>query len=63
VPNDRFDGGAAAHLAADRDGDAAHLSADPDAKLAGVVMAAIAFIDVDAAGLDPGQRLQLGDRS
>jgi hypothetical protein len=26
-----------------------------------VVVAAIAFVDVDAAGLDPGQRLQLGN--
>jgi hypothetical protein len=26
-----------------------------------VVVAAIAFVDVDAAGLDPGQRLQLRD--
>jgi hypothetical protein len=26
-----------------------------------VVVAAIAFVDVDAAGLDPGQRFQLRD--
>ena len=51
VPNDRLDGGAAAHLAADWGGDAAHLATDPDAELLGVVVAAIAFVDVDAAGL------------
>lgn len=61
MSNDRFDGGAAAHLAADRGGDAAHLAADPDTELLGVVMAAIAFVDMDAAGLNPGQRFQLGD--
>ena len=55
------DRGAAAHLAADRGGDAVHLAVDPDAELLGVVVAAIAFVDVNAAGLDPGQRLQLGD--
>src|SRR5215470_6978114 len=36
-------------------------TADPDAELLGVVVATIAFVDVDAAGLDPGQRFQLGD--
>jgi hypothetical protein len=34
VPNDRFDGGAAAHLAADRGGDAAYLAANPYGALA-----------------------------
>jgi hypothetical protein len=61
VANDRLDRSAATHLAADRGGDAAHLAADPDAELLGVVMAAIAFVDMDAAGLDPGQRFQLGN--
>jgi hypothetical protein len=54
VPNDRR--GAAAHLAADRGGDAAHLAADSDAELLGVVVLAIAFVDVEAAGRNPGQR-------
>jgi hypothetical protein len=53
VPNDRLDSDAATHLAADRGGDAAHLAADPDAEFLGMVMTAIAFVDVDAAGLDP----------
>jgi hypothetical protein len=53
MPNDRLDGGAAAHLAADRGGDAAHLAADPDAKFLGVGVAAIAFVDVDAAVATP----------
>src|SRR5215471_21243377 len=69
VPNDRLDRRAAAHLAADRSGDAAHpgsgpgraLAADPDAELLCVIVAAVAFVDVNAAGLDPGQRFQLGD--
>ena len=53
-------GSTAAHLAADRGGDAAHLAADPDTEFL-VGVAAIAFVDVDAAGLDPGQRFQFGD--
>src|SRR5215469_18723710 len=61
MPNDRLDSGAATHLAADRGGDAAHLAADPDAEFLGVVVAAIAFVDVDATGLDPGQRFQFRD--
>src|SRR5262249_39473473 len=61
VPNDRLDRGAATHLAADRRGDAAHLAADPDAEFLGVVVAAITLVDVDATGLDPGQRFQLGN--
>ena len=62
MPNDRLDGGAATHLPADRGGDAAQLAADPDTELLGVVVAAVTFVDVDAAGLDPGQRFELGNR-
>jgi hypothetical protein len=61
LPNDWLDRSAGAHLAADRGGDAAHLAADPDAELLSMVVAAVAFVDVDAAGLDPSQRFQLGD--
>ena len=61
VPNDRLDRGAAAHLAADRRDDAAYLAADPDAELLSVVVAAIAFVDVNATGFHPVQRFQLGD--
>jgi len=57
VANDRLDCGAATHFATDRGGDAAHLAADPDAELLRMIVAAIAFVDVDAPGLDPGQRL------
>ena len=39
---------------ADWSGDTAYLAADPDAELPCVVVAAIAFVDVDAADLDPG---------
>src|SRR5262249_8179118 len=61
MPNDRLDGGAAVHLEADRRGNPAHLAADPDAEPLCVVVAAIAFVDIDAPGLDPGQRFQLVD--
>ena len=55
MPNDRLNRGTTTHLAADWRGDVLHLAADPDAELLGMVVAAIAFVDVDAAGLDPGQ--------
>ena len=42
MPNDRLDGGAATHLAADRGGDAVPLAGDPDAEFLGVVVTAIA---------------------
>jgi hypothetical protein len=61
VADDGLDRGAATHLAADRGGDATHLGADPDAELLQVIVPAGAFVDMDAAGLDPGQRLQLGN--
>ena len=61
VADDRFNGGAALHLAADRGGDPASLAGDPNPELPRVVMAAIALVDMDAAGLDPGQLLQFGD--
>src|SRR5207244_3629866 len=61
VADDRLDGGAPLHLAADRFGDPACLTADPDAELLFVIVAAIALVDVDAAGLDAGLPLELGD--
>ena len=61
MPNDLLNRGTTTHLAADWRGDVLHLAADPDAELLGMVVAAIAFVDVDAAGLDPGQRFQRGD--
>jgi hypothetical protein len=60
VSNDRHDRGAAAHLASDRGSDTAHSTTDPDAEFLRVVVAAIAFADVDTAGLDPGH---LGDQT
>src|SRR4029077_20209533 len=60
VAHDRLDRGTAAHLAADRGGDAAHLAADPDAELVCVVVAAIALVEVDAAGSDARRRLLFG---
>ena len=61
VADDRLDRGAPLHLAADRGGDAPDLAGDPDAELLLVIVAAIALVDMDAAGFDPGQLLQLGD--
>jgi hypothetical protein len=48
VTDDRFDGGAPFHLAADRGGYPAYLAADPDSELLFVIVAAIALVDVDA---------------
>ena len=61
VPDDRLDRGASFHFVADRPGHAAHLPGDPGAEFLFVVVAAIAFVHMDATGLDPSQRLQLGD--
>jgi hypothetical protein len=60
-PDDRLDGGSSTHLAADGGADAADLAADPDAEFVRVVVAAIALVDMDAAGIDAGQHLQPGD--
>ncbi len=61
VADDRLDRGAALHLAADRTGDATDLAGDPDPELVRMVVAAIAAIDMNAAGFDPGQLFQFGD--
>lgn len=42
-------------------GDAAHLAGDPHPELFFVIVAAITLVDVDAAGLDPGELFQTGD--
>jgi hypothetical protein len=44
------------HLAADRAGGAARLGGDPDAELVRVVVAAIAVVGMDTAGLDAPRR-------
>ena len=56
-----FDGGSPPHLAANGFGDALNLAADPDAELLFVIVAAITLVDMDAAGLNAGLLLQLGD--
>jgi hypothetical protein len=61
MADDGLDRGSAAHLAADGGSDTAHLAADPDTEFVRVAVAAIALVDMNAAGLDAGQRLQLGD--
>src|SRR5207237_10073865 len=59
--DDRFDGGAAPHLATDRFRDPAHLAADPHPELLFVIVTAVPLVDMDAAGLDAGLLLQFGD--
>ena len=61
MADDGLDGGASLHLAADGGGDAADLAGDPDPELVWVVVAAIALVDMDAAGLDAGKRLEPGE--
>jgi hypothetical protein len=61
MADDGLDGGAALHLAADGSGDAPDLAADPDAELVGMIVAAIALIDMDALGFDAGELFQIGD--
>ena len=61
MADDGLDGGAALHLAPDGGGDAADLAADPDPELVRMVVAAIALVDMDAAGLDAGELLEVGD--
>ncbi len=61
VTDDGLDGGAALHLAADGSGDAPGLTADPDAELVGMFVAAIALVDMDAAGLDTREPFQVLD--
>ena len=61
MADDRLDGGSALHLAADGGGDAADLAGDPDPEPVGMAITAITLVDVDAAGLDAGELLQIGD--
>lgn len=61
VVDDRLDGGAALHLAFDRGGGSADLAGDPDAKAVGMVVAAIALVNVDALGLDADEVGEIGD--
>jgi hypothetical protein len=59
MADDRLDGGSALHLAPDGGGGAADLAGDPDPELVGMVVAAIALVDMDAAGFDAGEPLDL----
>jgi hypothetical protein len=61
VADHRLDGGAALHLAFDCGGGPPDLAADKDAEAVGVVVAAIALVDVDASDLDAGVPLDVGD--
>src|SRR5204862_682371 len=61
MADDRFDGGAAPHLATDRFRDPAHLAADPHPELLFVIVTAVPLVDMDAAGLDAGLLLHFGD--
>jgi hypothetical protein len=59
MADDGLDGGATLHLAADGGGDPGDLAGDPDPELTRVIVAAIALVDMDAAGLDAGELLQV----
>src|SRR5256714_5154750 len=61
MADDRFDGGAAPHLATDRFRDPAHLAADPHPELLFVIVTSVPLVDMDAASLDAGLLLQFGD--
>src|SRR5882724_9491451 len=61
VADDGFDGGAAAHLAADGLGDTPDLAADPDLESVRIVVAAIALVAVDAADRDTCKLFEIGD--
>src|SRR5438045_8492733 len=61
MADDRFDGGAPAHLAADGLGDTPDLTADPDLEPVRIVVAAIALVAVDAADRDTCKLFEIGD--
>ena len=61
MADDRLDGSAAPHLAANRGGDPADLAGDPDPEPVRVIVAAIPLVDMDAAGLDASELLQIGN--
>src|SRR5215469_8128932 len=61
MADDGLDGGAAPHLAADGGGDPADLAGDPDPEPVRVIMAAVPLVDMDAAGLDASELLQVGN--
>ena len=61
VTDHRLDGGAALHLAFDGGGGPPDLAADKDAEAVGVVVAAIALVDVGAPDLDACVPLDVGE--
>ena len=61
VADDRLDGGASFRLAFDGGGDSSRLAGDPDAEMVRVVVAAIAFVDMDAPDLDAAGVLSVVD--
>jgi len=61
VADDGLDSGAALHLAAGGGGGSANLAADPDLEPVGMIVAAIALIDMDVLGLDTGELFHIGN--
>ena len=61
VADHGFDGRSASHLAADGFGDAANLAADPDLEAVGIIVAAIAFVAVDAARRNACELFEISD--
>jgi hypothetical protein len=63
VADDGFDSGASLHLAPDGGGDTAGLAGDPDPEFVLVIVAPVPLVDRDAAGLDAGELLGVGNDS
>src|SRR6476620_8705638 len=61
VADDGLDGRTTLHLAPDGSRDAADLPRDPDPEPVRVVVAAVPFVDMDAASLHAGGLLHVGD--
>lgn len=61
VADDGFDGGASLHLAFDGGGGIADPAGDPDLESVGMIVAAIALVDMDALGRDTNKLFHVGD--
>lgn len=61
MADDRLESRATLHLATDGSGDAADLTRDPDPEPVRVVVAAVPFVDMDAASLYAGELLHVGE--
>ena len=60
--NDATAAGSSPHFPPDRFGDAAHLTGNKDPEPVLIVVAAIAFVGMDAADFNPSKPFEIGDR-